>query len=415
MKGRLARAPFAVVPALLLLGGMEGLARLAPAPSPSSLVHADGGDRAILLEGNPYLGWELKPGSRVEAGGALVTVNQQRFRGPDRPKKTRARALALGDSSIYGFGVADSIVFTGQLEDRSPVDFVNGGVPGYSSFQALNLLALRGLDLDPDLLIVGTLWSDNNFDSFVDRELLLGSDGVNLRYVLSARSGLLNWLEYLALYQRSSSRFGKVGWMTQTTPAGPRRVPIQDYAANLARFCEIMAERKGGVLFLMLPNREDLSPTVSAPPWTPYREVMRQTATACGAPLLDLPALFSASGASPSQMFMDEMHPNINGHTLIAQQLQALLTSLSWPARPITVHAPAAPVEVADTFEGQAEKWFGGARKSGNSPSGSGGAGPSPGPHPPGPSPSAPAPSHTQPPPGPPPHPTTGPTPPAPL
>ena len=43
---------------------------------------------------------------------------------------------------------------------------------GYSSFQSVNLLHLRGLSTEPDLFVIGNIWSDNNFDSFIDKELL---------------------------------------------------------------------------------------------------------------------------------------------------------------------------------------------------------------------------------------------------
>ena len=131
---------------------------------------------APYLPGNPYLLWEMVPGERQEMG-ATVHVNELGFRGPEttaqKPDQVR-RIIVVGDSSVYGHGVADSETFSAQLEKALPegVQVLNLGVPGYSTEQTMNLMDMRGWALAPDLLIIGNMWSDNNFDSFVDRQLI---------------------------------------------------------------------------------------------------------------------------------------------------------------------------------------------------------------------------------------------------
>jgi lysophospholipase L1-like esterase len=321
------------------------------------LEPTEGGASAIMMRGSPFLLWELAPGERDGQGGP-VSINSMGFRDRERSAKTGPRVLALGDSSVYGFGVGDGDVFSAKLEgvfESSGAAFINGGVPGYSSTQALNLLWGRGMALEPDLLLAMTLWSDNNFDTFVDADQIA-------TYAAWRRSGIASVeavLERLAIYRLFEFYLrqrepGRVGWMElkRQAPSGKRRVPIGDYARNLGEMCTSMAQRGGGVVFVILPNRNDLTGAESQPPWAPYREVMRSVARSCGAPVVDLPRAFAADGRP--HLFLDEMHPSAAGHALMAATIADTLRQAGWPKTPIRTTDPgvSAPLP-ADPFEGK--------------------------------------------------------------
>ena len=103
---------------------------------------------------------------------------------------------------------------------------------------------------------------------------------------------------------------------------------------------------------MILPNRHDLGGGEANPPWPPYRSVMRSVASACGAPIVDLPAVFRADGRA--HLFLDEMHPSPVGHKLMADAISKTLTDRGWPDRPIQVRAPAPITDIpADPFEGK--------------------------------------------------------------
>jgi lysophospholipase L1-like esterase len=351
---------FALLATLIVLLFIECVCRfIVPAGGlqQGEVEPTEGGAQAIMMRGSPFLLWELAPSTREGPGGP-VSINTAGFRDKERGAKTMPRVLTLGDSSVYGFGVGDSGVFTAQLETMFDAEFINGAVPGYSSTQALNLLWGRGLALEPDLLIVATLWSDNNFDTFVDADQIA-------TYAAWRRSGTQSVeavLEHSAIYRRLEYQLrqdepGRVGWMElkRQAPSGKRRVPIADYAQNLAEFCTTMAARDGGVVFVILPNRHDLGGGESNPPWPPYRSVMRSVASACGAPIVDLPAVFRADGRS--HLFLDEMHPSPVGHKLMADTIARTLTDRGWPNRPIHVRSPAPITDIpADPFEGKGNK-----------------------------------------------------------
>jgi hypothetical protein len=126
-------------------------------------------------------------------------------------------------------------------------------------------------------------------------------------------------------WQQSSEDRGQIGL---------RRVSINDYAQNLDHLVAIAKERGADVVFLLLSNNEDVGPQGDAramKAWTPYRDVMRATAERHGAPVIDVPALFTASGLSRQDLFLDKMHPTAKGHAIIGQALADLLLEGGWP------------------------------------------------------------------------------------
>jgi hypothetical protein len=300
-------------------------------------------DGAPNLPGNPYLLWEMVPGNRQEME-VTAYINRFGLRGPEweleKPADVR-RIMAVGDSSVYGFGVYDEDVFTAQLDARAgdEVQVINSAVPGYSSYQAVNLLKIRSLALDPDVLIIGTLWSDNNFDTMIDREMMAAYGTFGNRSARRLRafldlSAAFRVADYLLRVKVKEPDSQKVGWMEGRPEGGrARRVEINDYARNLETMAELVHEIGGEVMFLMLANREDLGPVSAHGPaaWDPYRDVMRDAAARHGAPLVDIPAIFHASGVSADELFIDAMHPSARGHALLADAVEAALLERRWP------------------------------------------------------------------------------------
>jgi len=85
---------------------------------------------------------------------------------PIEPVKSRFRLLLLGDSiPYYGDSIDDT--FPGRLERRlaedprvAPVEVINGGIRGYTTYQELGFLRKFGLDLQPDLVGVAFCLND---------------------------------------------------------------------------------------------------------------------------------------------------------------------------------------------------------------------------------------------------------------
>jgi lysophospholipase L1-like esterase len=101
----------------------------------------------------------------------FVKLNSLGFRGPEVSLKdgNEYRILVIGDSHVYGQGVADDELMTTVLEkklaqSRASCSYtvINMGVRAYSTNNELALLKKTGLPLDPDHVIV--FFFINDFD-----------------------------------------------------------------------------------------------------------------------------------------------------------------------------------------------------------------------------------------------------------
>ena len=118
------------------------------------------------VEPHPYLAYVPKPGFTSKEGAKhQIAHNSLGFRGPEvvTPKPAGTfRVLCLGGSSTYGHGPTSNDTtwparlqaYLKQAKPDMPIEVVNGGCQGYSSFESLANLAFRGLPLKPDLVIV---------------------------------------------------------------------------------------------------------------------------------------------------------------------------------------------------------------------------------------------------------------------
>ncbi len=337
--------------------GWEVLFRVFPPPDPRVPAGTPAAE-TITLEGDAWLLWQLRPGDRVEHGQP-VHVNALGFRDRDRGPRNGHRIMTLGDSSVYGFGVGDDEVFSSLMQKEISVDVVDGATPGWSTFQTLNMLDMRGWSLDPDLLVIGNLWSDNNFDDFVDRELLASYAGfaqspAYRARVLLSHSALFRWLDWQIRVGPAQAHARTVGWTMggEGPKSGKRRVAINDYADNLDTLCARAKEHGAGVIFLLLANREDVHPLSPDPAWGPYRKVMQDAAARHGVPIVDFPAIVAASGRGEDALFLDQMHPTVLGHRLLADAVESALNTENWPANAL-IPSSASPHEIyVDPFEG---------------------------------------------------------------
>lgn len=301
----------------------------------------------ITMYGNPYLIFENVPGTWSTSNQHVnftANINSMGFRAPElsipKPDGIR-RFITTGDSSVYGFGVNDADVFSSVAATKLgyKVEPINAAVPGYSSYQSLNLLKLRGFKMQPDLLVIANIWSDNNFDAFVDKNVLALYSGYEASVSGSAKRVLarsaiyrvLDWRLRLKEHRNNIIQKRKVGWQVGSNEhIGLRRVEINDYAENLESMVQMAMSNNAEVVFVMLANEEDIEQTSGDKAWTPYRNVMEETARRYGAPLINVPELFRRSGLSKSDLFLDEMHPTVQGHQIMGNALAELLLSHDW-------------------------------------------------------------------------------------
>ena len=356
-RGR-SRAPWWFRPAaslivlLVFLSLGEGVARMIGPLTPTWQGNDPGG---VIMVGHPTRLWGMGPGKRQNAG-AMATISALGLREPvptePRPKG-RQRVLLLGDSTWFGHGVEDDetmeVLLQGMLRaDGVDVEVINGGVPGYSTEQTRMLLDEVGWGLEPTLLLLGNLWSDNNFDHFRDADLLH-----------TRREFLENPLAQSAIYQllagaidglRGGQAARVVTWTrsSQWSTVGQRRVPLQRYAENLDWMVREAASRGIGAAMLAPCNIEMARGTIPDDVvWAPYFDAQRTIATAHGIPVIEIAPVVVPAAAQgvPEALYIDEMHPSVAGHKLFAQAIYAGLQAAGWPG--VSLVATGGPVDVS--------------------------------------------------------------------
>ena len=319
---------------LLLGGALEGAARtwgpqLLPPDNSKDVAPGEALPGEPNMIGDALVGWRVKEGDNRQFGVPEMThVNSRGLRNPEIPfdPSGEHRILIVGDSSIYGVRVRDKENISGQLEriitkreDNWRV--LNGGCPGYSSWQAIRLLDERLLDYQPEWLIIGTLWSDTQ-----------GADAPD-----ATRYGNvpMAWKYHSRLYMVSQVWYNKwkytpadapdVGFGLGPVLAPTNRVPLADYRRNLHMMVEMAQERDIKVAFLLLPGIHDTINGTTGDFREGYRDVMRDIAKQYGAPIADMPQYFL--NGDTRKLFFDDVHPKVIGYRMIAQELDKVMFS----------------------------------------------------------------------------------------
>ncbi len=313
--------------AVLLL--VEGVARLA-APVLPEWRQADTG--TDVLAGHPTRLWGLGIGLRNTAGVPAL-INEGGLRGeiPVLPRpEGRTRLLVLGDSSFFGHGVADGqdlgSVAAGLLPDA---DVVIGAVPGYSVAQSTVFMEEDGWDLQPSLLVIGHLWSDNAWDSFHDEDLL-ASQRFSQHNPLAHSRALTLLATALGAGGEEGGRVISVSKLEPWPEGRVRRVPLQRYAELLDGLLREAGRREVGALIIEPSNRISLEGRPGD--WDTYYEAMEALAEHHDIPIIDAKVLYRDSGLGPDDLFMDSMHPTVAGHRILGEAVaEAVLEGVAIP------------------------------------------------------------------------------------
>ena len=111
---------------------------------------------------DPRLGWRNIPGWNAETFERPLAINSKGLRDREyayaKPKGAK-RALVLGDSFTWGYGVANDEIFTEVLEKRlaaAPVEWeiLNAGVSGWGTDQELLFFIDEGVKYSPDIVVL---------------------------------------------------------------------------------------------------------------------------------------------------------------------------------------------------------------------------------------------------------------------
>jgi len=310
----LKRLAFSLVPLVVLLGGAEAGLRAADWPRVDSSAFAH---NQVYWTADPNMESQAVP--HKETGDTfLVSTDAHGLRVPRHPSDKAPgmhRVMALGCSTTYGWGVDDAQSYPARLESRLKAEghadweVINGGQPGYTSFQGLWLWDTVLKDYHPDVVLIGYIVQDARKAAYTDKsQAVLQGDARFLKTHL-----LYQAKTYLAL----RSLLGSVQIRAKERPVGDEggvyRVPPADYADNLrALVKDVVAVGAVPVLFGYPLEREGYT--------TQHRAILRAASEELGVRDFDPQAQMEEASRRQTLYFeRDRGHANARGNDLISK------------------------------------------------------------------------------------------------
>lgn len=298
----------------------------------------------IQRAADPRLIYELRPRLDVYYEGARVTTSEQGFRLGATPQARQPRSLrivGLGDSYMFGLGVADEQTYLARLEERlrtalplTSVELFNLAVPGYNGAMEVQALKTKGMACRPDLVIIEFVGNDLDLPNFIResrdvrtlRESFLFSFVVErlgrLRPPGMGRNGSRNDL-VLAPEEGDDDDRHFARDTSRVPPQYADMVGLPSYRAAL-RDLKSLAERGGFEVVLMGWDS------------VPEERKIRRWARSHGFHVLDLwPPLethlrqkgYASYQESPLARNPRDLHPSALGHEAVSQWLFAFLSA----------------------------------------------------------------------------------------
>jgi lysophospholipase L1-like esterase len=276
--------------------------------------------------------WTLNPGyAGTPASGPFsrtpdIRISAQGLRNEEVPVEKPAgekRVLVLGDSCPFGENVRLEYALSSVLEKKlqesyraSAIRVINAAVPGYSTFQGLDMYERVGAPLKPDLLVVAF-----NNDSMLEGKEDKARAASPL--VQEAQSVLYKVRLYRFLRKCVTVLAARTSPPSAPASSVPR-VSEEDLRKNLRRFVLIAGQHKAGVLVVGLPLariREGMrlfsfeNPQGAAR----HRKIMKEAAAEEGYSFFDVMPQWEKEGMDSHMM--DFCHPDAQGHQRLGEMI----------------------------------------------------------------------------------------------
>lgn len=293
---------------------------------------------AEYVERDPDLIWRLEP----TASGPYQT-NELGLR--DSPFRADAdvKILLLGDSVSWGDGLRDPkmgypFLLERNLEEADPgrrYEVINSGVPGYSTFQELAYLEKRGLELQPDAIVLQFCLND-----VVERYRTVAAFGGDANFLgVDTRASIGGPYGWLVRHSRAFEAFGRfVQGLARDREAFEVEKMARDALSpeleeawelalvELDRIREIAGQHRIPLLLVIVPYAFQLeNPARLRQP----QDRLIRWAKSAEVPWIDLLPAFGDEKRYP--LFKDPSHFTVQGHAfaayLLAPAVRAWLAS----------------------------------------------------------------------------------------
>ncbi len=326
----------AAAPVLLLALAEFVVASLNVAPYPEDPIIVWNGPRDREMNSprgefrqHPRWLWEPRPGVMVFG----APINEGGYRGPYYPpgKSARLRIATLGDSSTYGFNVAEDVCWSRCLEAilrafGCDVEVLNFGVIGFSAVQGERLYRGRVRDYRPDVVVAAFGAVNEAFTTLPGL-----TDPEKIARVSSLGHRLRQFLLRYDFFRLLDGLGGKPAEAAPPEAQGTvQRVPLAVFERTLADLNRAVREDGGRLVLVSPPRRRDGEEFLKGL-GEEYTAAIRRVAEREGIPLadvreefrlLDREALGEGADRLPkaleSELFADGWHPSLKGHRAFA-------------------------------------------------------------------------------------------------
>jgi hypothetical protein len=344
--------------------------------------------RSQYLKYDPLLGWRKTPGARVlfeePEYRVEVAINSQGLRGPERtrePAPGTTRVLALGDSFVEGYSVAEERTVSAQLErglreGGCPAEVMNGGTSAYSTDQEYLFYESVGASYHPSVVVLFFYYNDIVYNALQsesgtpkpilvlrDGELKVyktpvdrpkkGPRGASAEAPRGLHSALVDWVSDRLWYGAPElyDRLARLGlWEPRTRSGPPLELRVYERTDNerveagweatamiLAALARHVADGGGRLLVAYIPSRMEVDDGAWAASRYAYplsgslwdRKLVIERLTGLGRkdgyPVLDLSGRLRGGDYFPR-----DGHWNPSGHARAADTVRLFLAREAW-------------------------------------------------------------------------------------
>ncbi|MBN1493333.1 MAG: SGNH/GDSL hydrolase family protein [Candidatus Omnitrophica bacterium] len=238
-------------------------------------------------------------------------INRDGYRGPIVARKRTLdvyRIMVLGDSTAFGAGVEWDETFIHILDnmiERShifPVEYINAGVPGYTSLQGMRMFEQKYAQYKPDLVLTYFGHNDvNQIFPYADKELRNVPPNFLKLYDMTSRVRVFRLINYFF-----------IKYIIQKILPLKQRVSAEDYMHNLHAIAQ-RAQQYGGQVRFIVPTVVDMG-NGNSPHLIEKVEIKDKDA-------IHVHEYFMNGRWEWRDLFLDECHPTKRGHQIIAQAI----------------------------------------------------------------------------------------------
>ncbi len=250
-----------------------------------------------------------------------IDLNAQGYRTADvaaaKPPAT-VRVACIGDSWTFGMNVDKDRTYperlASYLRDTTPgtrFEVLNFGVLGYSSFQGLQLLKARVLDVHPDVVAIGFGMNDSSVSGYRDKDMVGAESAPLMKRVgeIAEELELYKLLDYVAQlmrfrpqaigdYLRAEATKASEKPVDYSTMEAWTRVSPADYEQNVRDMIRL-AGTVGARAVLLDNELWDASP---------YRPLLKRISADAHVPLVDSFQILTEAQRATEQQLEQRLH-----------------------------------------------------------------------------------------------------------